>query len=334
MIVYLNGEFVEHDRARVSVFDRGFVFGDGLYEGLRAFSHQGRRRMIAPHAHVARMRAGLEDVGITFDPHSLIEVSERVLDANRLDNAFVYWQVSRGTPDLSRGPARSRIDATVTTPTVFVYASPLAPIDFERPVPAARRAWLMPDPRWSMGHVKAISLIGNIAAAMSGVRAGAAFSSGAAGEVQETLLYRNSEMGERVLTEGTYSNVLLGLRKVGGGQSSDPLDRFEFVTPSLGSAPILNGVTRWLLLKLCPTLQERKVMVNELHHAAEVLLTGTTTMVASVTHIDGEPVGSGQPGPVAQALNAHLVQAIRDGADMELPVDADDFRPPAFGESV
>jgi D-alanine transaminase len=322
VLIELNGELVEHDRAHVSVFDRGFLFGDGLYEGLRAFTHRGRRRLIAGALHVARLQAGLDEAGIELDASALLTSTDRVLDANGVSDAFVYWQVTRGTPPLDHGPVRSRIAVSGYRPTTMVYAQPLPPLAFDGPAsePVSKRVSLQPDDRWSRGHVKSISLLGNVLGALAGVR-----DQGEEGAA-ETLLFRPGADGG-LLSEGTYTNVLIALDRPGATPSDDPLDDVELVTPSLSSVPILNGVTRAVLLRIEPRIVERAVTVGELRRASEVVLLGTTTMVTRVVAIDGRAVGVGGAGGggnsggvegdgrVARALQGRLLRALTDTAD-------------------
>ncbi len=309
MLIELNGELVPHDQARVSVFDRGFLFGDGLYEGLRSFVHAGRRRLIGGALHVARLQSGLREAGIDFDASSLLESTRRVLDANGLTDAFVYWQVTRGTPPLDHGPVRSRVGTRGYAPTSLVYAAALPALDVTGvPHVATKRVSLQRDERWSRGHVKSISLLGNVLAAIAGVDAQG--EDGAA----ETLLYRQTPEG-RLLTEGTYTNVLIALDRTDRAVVGDVLDEVELVTPSLRSTPILNGVTRVMMLKIEPRVVERAVTLAELRRAREVMLLGTTTMVTRVTAIDGVPVGPASDGPIARALQRRLLDGLNRGED-------------------
>ena len=120
MIVHLNGSLLDADAARISPFDRGFLFGDGVYEGLRA----SRSHIIGLPEHVDRLRDGLAETRIAgFDPESLGPISHALLDANGLADAFIYWQITRGVP-LPGQPLRQRVPGA-GPPTVFGYAAPL-----------------------------------------------------------------------------------------------------------------------------------------------------------------------------------------------------------------
>lgn len=278
-IVHVNGELLPAQDARISPFDRGFIFGDAIYEGLRATE----RRVIAAERHAARMAQGLDACRVTgFDTASLPSLSRQLLDANDLDEAFIYWQVSRGAPrpdQLWRG----RVPDAGLAPTVFGVAVP------ERPVaaytePPTRTAVVLPDTRWLNGHIKSTSLLGNVLTSIAADEAGA----------QDAILIRGDLVGE-----ATASNVFLALG-----------DRL--VTPSLDSVPILAGVTRDLILEADPSIEERPVTLDELRRAEEIMLAGTRTMVTSVISLDGRPVGAGAPGPRAHTLLRTLVDAIRD----------------------
>lgn len=290
MIVYLNGELLPRDRAHVSVFDRGFVFGDGVYEGLRAVPRSGEgARIVGLRGHEERLRAGLGEAGIAWDVSELGPGSESLLAANGMQDAFVYWQVTRGTPTEAM-PVRQRVPGKGMKPTVFAYCSPQPPLE-SFVVPVSKAAVAIRDIRWEMGRLKSISLMGNVWCAMRADAAGA----------EDAILLRGGEDG--LVGEGLATNVILAMRSG------------EICTPSLESVPILAGVTRAILLRERPEIRERAVRAAELREASEVILIGTTTMVASVTTLDGRRVGDGAPGPVARSLLATLVEAIRAGRD-------------------
>ncbi len=276
MIVHLQGRLVPAAEARVSVFDRGFLFGDGLYEGLRATGG----RIIALDDHVARMARGLEEMRIDgYDPARMGADSGALLDANGLADAFVYWQVTRGTPPPD-APVRERVPAAAFEPTVLGFASPTLPVA-ACTEPATLCAALRPDTRWTRGHLKAITLLGSVLAVLEAREAHA----------DDAILHRDGWV-----TEGSATNVVVA---VGG----------RLVTPALERGALLPGVTRKLLLAAAPEIEERRVAVEELAAADEILLIGTRTMVASVVVLDGRPVGDGRPGPAARRLLALLRDA-------------------------
>ncbi|MBX3385082.1 MAG: aminotransferase class IV [Phycisphaeraceae bacterium] len=309
MIVHLNGQLLPRDQARISPFDRGFIFGDGLYEGLRAsaFGPEQCARVVAPHLHTARLAAGLRLTGIDFDAASLEPLTTELLAANNLTEAFVYWQITRGTPTGDE-PVRSRVPGGGRSapraaslragPTVFGYCVPQPPFDdFARLGPTVKSAVTLDDPRWSLGHIKSISLMGNIMASLRAMQASA----------DDAILCRNG-----LVAEGLATNVIL----------RTPDNRL--VTPNLESAPMLAGVTRAVLLDALPNrIDVRPVRVEELATAREIILVGSMTMVASVTRLNEQPVGEAPPtpGPAARELLTALIESFRSGRDREVGTD-------------
>jgi D-alanine transaminase len=273
VIVHLNGQLIPARDAAISPFDRGFLFGDGLYEGLRA-SHG---RIFAMPEHLERLQNGMRELDLMgFDVAQLMPMTTELLRANGLTEAFVYWQITRGEPGPGQG-CRDRVPPTGMKPTVFGFAEPTAPVEtFTRPRPL--RAALLPDMRWSLGHIKAITLLGSVLAGQEAARHGA----------DDAILFR-SDSGEPYITEGLATNVVA-------------LIDGQLVTPALSSAPILAGVTRRLLLEGATGITQRVLTVSELRRAEEIMLVGTRTMVASVTELDGRPVGKGLPGHAAHRL--------------------------------
>jgi D-alanine transaminase len=294
MIVCLNGQLVPVERAAVSVLDRGFLFGDGVYEGLRTT----RGRVIALDRHIERMRGGLAESRIDFDPIALVEPTRGLLEANNAPDAFVYWQVTRGTPRPG-DPVRQRLPSPMT-PTVLAYVQPVPALASLRD-PVAKSCAVIPDFRWLRGHVKSIALHGNVMAAIEGAEAGC----------DDVIFVRDG-----VVAEASSSNVFVLL----GGR---------LVTPSLDSASFLAGVTRSLLLDAMPEIETRVLTERELRQADEVMLAGTLTMIASVTRLDGRPVGSGRPGPGARALLRTLIDACERAAT---PCDASSAGPLHLGQ--
>lgn len=288
MLIHLNGQLVEASEARVSVFDRGFLFGDGVYEGLRTTADSGgRARVIGATLHNERLREGLAEARIRgFDAADMTPLTEELVKACGLVEAFVYWQITRGTPMGPAGPERPRVVKGDVTPTVVGFATPVASVR-SCVIPDCRRVSLRPDTRWTRGHLKSISLLGGVLAALEADEAGN----------DDAIMERDG-----VVSEGTATNVFLSI----GGR---------LVTPSLESAPMLAGVTRALLLEADASIEVRPVTVDELMRADEVMLVGTKSMVASVVAIDGKPVGGAaargmKAGPEATKLLAALVRAI------------------------
>lgn len=281
MIVHLNGRLIPRDQARISVFDRGFLFGDGVYEGLRSFDGH----LIAMPGHVRRMNEGLHAAGIEFDAASLHAASNALLEANNLRDAFVYWQVTRGEPEPGRN-VRSRLPDGPMSPTVFGYAAP-APGLSAASVPGSARLVTMPDPRWSRGRLKSISLMGNVLGVLHAQARG----------TPDVLFTQRG-----LVAEASSTNVVLALPAPDGTR---------LVTPSLDSVSILAGVTRDVLMEIRPDIESRPVREAELALASEIVLLGTLSMVLPVVELDGRRVGEGVPGPCARGLLGDYADWIR-----------------------
>ena len=288
MIVYLNGHYLPAGEARVSVFDRGFLLGDSIYDGLRA--EQGR--IVALDRHIRRTELGLAQTHISgFDTARIEPVTQELLTRNNCQDAFVYWQISRGTPAPGH-PVRGRTAEVGIEPTVFAYVESVPGVRTHT-VPRLLRVSLADDLRWSMGHIKATSLIGGVIAATEAQAQGNS----------DAILRRDN-----LVSEATATNVIIAK----DGRLS---------TPDLESTSILEGVTRALLLEAEPAIEQRPITPDELVDADEVMLLGTRTMLAAVSHIDSEPLGvagsTGSPGPIATKLLGSLVGAILRDVDSQ-----------------
>jgi D-alanine transaminase len=270
-IVHLNGRLVPEREARISPWDRGFLFGDGVYEMVRYFGGVG----VALDLHVARLDRSLALAGIRgFDARDLAAIGEGLLRANGLRDAGVYLQVTRGA-----GTTRAHMPSADLVPTVFAYASASEPIEaFTEP--GTLCAIVRPDLRWHRCEIKTIALAGNILALVEAQAAGA----------EECILVRDG-----LVSEGAYTNVAA---VVGG----------TLVTCPVGdeAAPVLHGTMRhWMLdaaRDACVRVEVRRVRAEELAGASEVLVQSSRRLVSGVSHLDGVPVGDGAPGPVCRAL--------------------------------
>lgn len=270
MLVYLNGEYLPREEARVPIDDRGFLFADGLYEVV--LCHDGHPYLLAEH--LRRMADGLRALRIGFqEMDALRAVGERLLDENGLRQglATLYIQVTRGA-----APRKHAFPGDGTAPTVLVSAQPFRPHPDDY-YEAGVDAITVPDTRWSRCDIKSIALLPNVLANQAAREAGAF----------EALLVRDG-----VLLEGSHSNV------------------FGVFDGTLVTYPVCNyilpGITRARLLQLAERLgipsREAPIYLHELGEAEEIFLAGTTTEVMPVVRIDGRTVGSGKPGPVTRRL--------------------------------
>lgn len=290
MHVFLNGQLVPAANASISVFDRGFLMGDGVYEGLRSFG--GRVHSLGHH--IRRFRDGLREARIDWDPSQMEAQTARLLEVNGLDDAFIYWQITRGIPGPGQ-PVRTRIPAGPLTPTVLGFCAAQPSLDSYTAPPTAQCVTVQ-DLRWHRGRLKSTSLLGNVLSAMEAGDHGC----------REAIMVRDG-----LVTEACACNVILAVPTTGG--------RTQLVTPSLDSVPILAGVTRARVLELHPEIVQRAVTAQELGQAREVILVGTTALVTSVTHMDGRAVGDARPGPQATRLLESFVGAIRQEVGLQRP---------------
>jgi D-alanine transaminase len=285
-IVYLNGELVPLSEARVPVLDRGFIFGDGIYEVAPLYAHEGGRTAFRFPQHLARLAGSVGKIGIAnpFDDAGWRELIERVVAANEADgglpadqDAIAYIQVTRGVA--KRGHA---FPAGVQ-PTVFVMVTPLHLPD------AAQRAQGVPcvsaeDRRWLNCDIKSVSLLGNVLMAQYA----------AENDAFETIQFRDG-----MLTEGSSSNVWM----VKDGVLSAP--------PR--SHKILEGIRYGLIEELASEcgirFEAREIGEAELRAADEIIVSSATKEVLPVTQLDGQPVGEGKPGAVFAALYAAYQRA-------------------------
>lgn len=276
-ICHLNGAYLPLDEAKVPVLDRGFIFGDGVYEVVPAYA----RRPFRFDQHIARLGRSLREIGMT-DPlgrEAWLALVTRLLAENDPADQCIYIQVTRGVA------RRDHAFPKDATPTVFAYSFPFPH------VPQALREQgaaciTMPDTRWLRAHIKSIALLGNVLARQASAELGA----------QETILIRDGW-----LTEASASNVWL-VRN--GRLVCPPMDNLK-----------LEGVRVGLMDELAQAagvvLERRPVAEWELRCADEILLSSATKEVLAVTSLDGRAVATGKPGPVYAALQAAYQAAKR-----------------------
>jgi len=277
-IVYLDGRFLPLDQARVSVMDRGFLFGDGVYEMMPVYGD----RVFRLDEHLTRLARSLEAIDVP-DPCSTGEwksVVHELLEKNpAAGNRSIYIEVTRGTGD------RNHIyESTRLKPTVFILCRSLAAVDYSGGVGAITH----PDIRWDYCHIKAISLLPAVMLKQRASEAGCL----------EAILIRNGEV-----TEGAASNVFI--------VSDD-----RIMTPPRGNE-LLHGITRDLVIELLAgagmACAETGVSERELRSADEIWITSSTMEVVPVVTLDGKKVGEGTPGPqwqrVRELYNAFKLKA-------------------------
>lgn len=278
MWIYLNDRFVEEEAAVVSVFDHGFLYGDGVYETIRSYGS----RIFMRDQHLARLRRSADGIGLVIPipehnwPGLLHESMVRNNIGNAQQDAYLRITISRGTGDIGLDPALCR------TPTVAIMAKPLRPptpehyrIGVKLIVAQTRRNL----PSALPPHIKTTNFLNNILAKREAIAAGA---------FDSILLNWESH-----LAECTVSNLFF----VQAGQLH---------TPALACG-LLDGITRNIVLRLAKEAQipihEGYFGVETLYKADECFLTNTSMEMMPVTMVDGHRIGNGSPGLLTQRLH-------------------------------
>ncbi len=274
-ICHLHGEFLPLAEARIPVLDRGFLFGDGVYEVVPVYD----RRPFRLQDHLARLRRSLEEVSIAdpMDEHAWASLVHALVARNDPADQCIYIQVTRGVAK------RDHAFPPGVEPTVFAYSFAF-PHVAQSLRGSGASAITLPDNRWLRAHIKSISLLGNVLARQASAEVGA----------QEAILVRDGW-----LTEASASNVWV-VRA--GRLCTPPRDNLK-----------LEGVRVGLLCALAAAegipVERRPVAEWELRCADELLLSSATKEVLAVTALDGRAVGNGVPGPVGAALYAAYQRA-------------------------
>lgn len=268
--VYLNGQYLPADEAKVSVFDRGFLLGDGIYEVIPAYNGV----LFRLEEHLTRLQYSLDEIRLE-NPHSNAEwkvLLSTLVEKNLDTDLSVYLQLTRGVA------ARDHAFPEGVSTTVFAMTNKIIPLSqayYENGVAAIT----LDDNRWSRCNIKAISLLPNILLRQQAVDHG----------VAEAILVRNNSV-----TEGAASNVFVVINGM-------------LITPPK-SSHLLPGITRDLIVELAIkhgiSVSEKNVSLAEMQAADEVWLTSSTKEILPVTCLDDKPVGTGKPGEMWLKMTA------------------------------
>ena len=276
MLVYLNARYLPAAEATISALDRGFIFGDGVYEVWRVV----RGQLFEASRHQARLERGLRELRIARPADGSLEritaIAEQLLRENGLADAeaTLYVEITRGI-----APRTHYFPPANTPPTLLVMASAFTPSPSRF---TGTSVITQPDVRWLRCDLKTVQLLPNVMARQAAMEAGAS----------EAIFVRDG-----VITEGTHTTVF------------GVLDGVLRTHPA--SHLVLPGVTRDVVVELAREagveVREQAITVGELAHVTELFLTGTTTDVTPVVSVDGRPIGDGAPGPIARALLERLL---------------------------
>jgi len=267
-LVYLNGEYLPLNEAKVSVLDRGFIFGDGVYEVIPAY---GAKALRFEH-HMQRLQNSLDAVRIKnpLSNTQWLEIIEKLISATGPQDQYIYLHITRGVA------SRDHRFPDETTPTVFVMSSILKPVDTEL-LTHGISAVTLDDFRWQHCNIKAIALLPNILLRQQAVEQ----------DAMEAILIRDGYM-----TEGAASNVFIVSN---GVIKTPPKDN-----------RLLPGITRDLVVELAHAhnmpIEEVAISEQEFFAAEEIWLTSSTKEVLPVTKINDQAVANGKPGDVWQDM--------------------------------
>lgn len=262
-IVYLNGSYIAIEDATVSVMDRGFLFGDGIYEVIPVFAN----KLLRLEEHLDRLQNSLDRISLA-NPMSKAEwfnTFTELLEKNDGEDRAIYLQISRGVydkRDLSINPDYP--------PTIFAMVLQVTPPDLEV-VSAGISVITVDDFRWNACDIKSTSLVANVMLRQQATEA----------QVQDAILIKDC-----TVTEGTASNVFIVKNNV-------------LITPPTGRQ-LLPGITRDLVVEIAEnnaiSVEQRTIKEAELYTADEIWMTSSTREIAPVISLNGEPVSSGVAG--------------------------------------
>lgn len=281
--VYVNGRYVPESEASVSVFDRGFLFADGIYEVTAVL----KGRLVDFEGHAARLHRSLNELNmhLSLNDNALRDIHRQLIDKNALQEGLVYLQVTRGVADRDFAYPESQTPATVVafTQQKPIIDSPLA----ERGL----KVISLPDMRWGRRDIKTVQLLYPSMAKMEAKKRGA----------DDAWLVESG-----LVTEGSSSNAWI-------------VDHDNTLITRELSRSLLHGITRRTVMQLAREhdmkVEERGFTIKEAQNAREAFMTSATSLVYPVVSIDQRPVGSGEPGEIARALRRLYIEASLEAMD-------------------
>ncbi len=266
--VYVNGAFVPEEQAKISVFDRGFIFGDGVYEVVPVISG----KLVDKQYFLERLDRSLDELSIAWPctKQEYMEVMEQLVESNQLTEGVVYSQVTRGIAD------RDFPFPENVSPSFVAFTSNMELLDNPL-VKSGIHVITTPDLRWKRRDIKSVNLLGQVLAKQDAITRG-----GHEGWMVE----------DRIVTEGVSSSAYI-------------VKNATIITRPLSNA-ILPGIRRRTLLEIASNVgidvEERIFTIEEALAADEAFISSATTMTLGVVSIDGHQIGNGTPGPVTIRL--------------------------------
>ncbi|MDF2038967.1 D-amino-acid transaminase [Cytobacillus oceanisediminis] len=274
--VILNGDLIERSEAKVDIEDRGYQFGDGVYEVIRVYNG----KMFTADEHLERLlESGRKiELDIPYSIGQLKQMLAEMIKRNNLELGIVYMQFSRGT-----SPRNHAYPGADVAPVLTAYTR-----ETSRPVESMRngvKASLIEDIRWLRCDIKSLNLLGNIMAKQKAAQSGC----------YEAIQHRGD-----TVTEGSSSNIAI------------VKDGTLYTHPATNL--ILNGITRRKINEICRengvALEESAFTKEDLLDADEVFMSSTSAEITPITEIEGKPIGNGSPGPITNKLQNLFEEAI------------------------
>lgn len=285
--VFVNGSYLPEDQATVSIFDRGFLMADGVYEVVSVLGG----KLLDFDGHMARLARSLDALGIAqpMTDADWLAAQRRLVADNAITDGLVYLQVTRGNP----GDRDFAFPPEDTAPTVVMFTQSKPGLAENPQAQTGLRICTVPDIRWARRDIKTVQLLYPSMAKMEAKARGC----------DDAWLVEDGPSGQ-VVTEGTSNNAYI----VKGG---------SIVTRAL-SNDILHGITRAAVLRFAReaqmTVEERSFTVDEAKAADEAFVTSASAFVMPVVEIDGTTISDGRPGPVARRLREIYLEESRKAA--------------------
>jgi D-alanine transaminase len=276
--VYVNGDFLAEEEAKISIFDRGFIFADGIYE-VSAVLDGG---LVDNDAHLARLARSLGEIDLPMpmSKQKIVALQKELIARNHLVEGSIYLQVTRGAADREFAfPQDGKPSLVMFTQAREIVNDPKAT--------SGIKLLSVPDIRWARRDIKSVALLAQVLAKQAAAAAGC----------QEAIMHEDG-----VVTEGGSSTVFIVTEK---GQ----------IVTRPNSHAILPGITRQSVIRLAGekalAVEERNFTLEEVFAAQECFITSATSFVKPVIEVDGKRIGGGQPGPIARRLRDIYVEAAR-----------------------
>ncbi len=275
-ITYLNGSWIPIEEAKISTQDRGFLFGDGVYEVIPVY----QKTLFAFQEHLTRLKNSLKATSIPnpFSDDEWLQLLDELINKHPWQDQYIYLQVTRGVQ-----MQRDHLPADCLTPSIYIYTNPLIPVA-DKIIKSGISAITLEDIRWLNCDIKAITLLPNIMMKLAAKQQNA----------DDAILISR----EGLVTESTASNIFI------------VKDNILFTPPiKYNSHKILPGITRLVIEKITKeqqiTLIEKDLKQSDLETADEIWLTSSTKEVLPVTLLNGKAVGNGIPGNFWHTIRQH-----------------------------